>query len=456
MSPPEKVEPSYSLRRRLVLAFGVLLILFLGLAGYVLDRAYQESVAAGVTERLQLQVYALLGVAEPDDDRFFVPDLKEARFLQIDSGLYGFIFDRRGREQWRSPSALNLNVDVTGLLNSEQLPGQTMYGEWEVDDQGMFTWATYATYWETQDQIYYFVVTETNEPTAAQIRQFQSDLYLWFGALALLLSVAQYLLLRWGLLPLQQLARDVSAIESGAQDQLEQHYPLELQPVTDNLNLLIKSERERQSRYRTTLGDLAHSLKTPLAVLSSALQEASPRQQFSEEQQREMAEQLQRMDQIVSYQLKRSVKSNKVVLAKPVPVAPILERLVSAMDKVYRDKSVLVCLELESAVQFFGEESDLMELCGNLTDNAFKYGHSKVKVKAWQQGKTLMLQFDDDGNGIAEADRHFVLQRGARADTMKSGQGIGLAVVVDIVSSYGGEITIDESEWGGASIKVRV
>ena len=97
-----------------------------------------------------------------------------------------------------------------------------------------------------------------------------------------------------------------------------------------------------------------------------------------------------------------------------------------------------------------------MELCGNLLDNAFKYGNGKVKVKAEKNGKTLVLQFDDDGKGIAETDRNFVLQRGARADTVKSGQGIGLAVVVDIVSAYGGEIRIERSEWGGASIRVRL
>jgi len=99
------------MRRRLVLAFGVLLVVFLGLAGYVLDRAYQQSVVAAVAERLQLQVYALLGVAEPEANRFFLPDLEEARFTQIDSGLYGFIFDRNGHELWRSPSALTLNLE---------------------------------------------------------------------------------------------------------------------------------------------------------------------------------------------------------------------------------------------------------------------------------------------------------------------------------------------------------
>ncbi|MES2604185.1 MAG: ATP-binding protein, partial [Pseudomonadota bacterium] len=92
----------------------------------------------------------------------------------------------------------------------------------------------------------------------------------------------------------------------------------------------------------------------------------------------------------------------------------------------------------------------------NILDNAFKYGHRKVQVKASQKGKALLLEVNDDGSGIAEQDRHFVLQRGARADTVKSGQGIGLAVVTEIVSAYGGEIRIERSEWGGASFRVRL
>ncbi|HTR01392.1 MAG TPA: ATP-binding protein [Candidatus Acidoferrum sp.] len=431
-------------------------MLFLGFAGFVLERAYERSTAAAVAERLQLQVYALLGVAEPEGRRFFLPDLEEARFNQIDSGLYGFIFDANGRELWRSPSALTLNPESRLLLNTRQPPGRTLYGEVDIPGQGTLAWASYRTYWETLGQYFYFVVMESTAPTAAEIREFQSTLYLWVGALTVLLSIAQYLLLRWGLRPLQHLAKDVSAIESGAQDELQQQYPRELIPVTHNLNLLIKNERERQNRFRTLLGDLAHSLKTPLAVLSSALQESDTTSQVTEVQRKEMREQLQRMDQIVSYQLKRAVKSSKAVLAKPVAVLPVLERLGNALQKVYRDKTTTVSLEVVPTVQFFGEESDLMELCGNVLDNAFKYGRARVQVKAEQKGKGLWLEFNDDGDGIAEYQRQYVLQRGARADTVKSGQGIGLAVVAEIVSSYGGEIAIARNDWGGASIKIKL
>ncbi|MDR2212492.1 MAG: hypothetical protein LBE21_02550 [Pseudomonadales bacterium] len=461
MSPPANDKLRYSLQTRLFLAFGVLLILFLGLAGLVLERAYQESVEAALRERLQLQIYALVGVAEPDGAAFYLPDTQEARFSQIDSGLYGFIVDAEGRERWRSPSALNLNLSLNLAEDdgAPQIPkvGKTLYGNLSLPGQGELIWASYGTYWEVQDQQFNFIVLESSAPTAAQIREFQSNLYLWFGALALFLLVAQLLLLRWGLRPLANLAEDVSAIESGERDELQGSYPVELVPVTRNLNLLIKRERERQQRYRGMLGDLAHSLKTPLAVLSAALQELRGGANLDGRQRHDMEEQLERMDQIVSYQLKRAVEVNRSrLLAKPVAVAPLLERIMSALNKVYRDKAMQTRVEAAATVQFFGEESDLMELCGNVLDNAFKYGASRVAVSAHQEGRTLCLTVEDDGPGIAPDKRGWVLERGARADTVRSGQGIGLAVVVELVSAYGGEIRIDESPLGGARFSIRL
>lgn len=457
MSQSNTTDQTYSLQTRLVLAFGLLLILFLGLAAVVLVRAYRESVVAGVDERLQLQINALLSVADPEGEGFFLPELREARFSQIDSGLYGFIFHTEGREVWRSPSALNLNLPQDSFPMDEIIRGQTLFGSLETGDQGQLSWASYGIFWESKNESYNFVVMESNAPTVAQIREFQSALSIWFTVLAVFLSIAQYLLLRWGVRPLQKLASDVSAIEAGEQDQLQGNYPEELLPVTYNLNVLIKSERDRQGRYRTTLGDLAHSLKTPLAVLSTALQELKQTRNFTEQHWLDMAEQINRMDQIVSYQLKRAVKSNQTkLLSRPVPVAPVLQKILGALDKVYRDKNMQVVCELAEDAVFYGEESDLMEVCGNLLDNAFKYGASKVCVAASQKKKVLQMEINDDGNGIAENDRNWVLERGARADTVKSGQGIGLAVAVEIVSSYGGEIQIDQNEWGGARIKVRL
>ncbi len=443
----------YSLQQRLVLAFGVLLILFLSLTGLVLNQAYQESVAAAVEERLQLQIYAVLGMAEPDSEgSFFVPDMEEARFNQIDSGLYAFILDERNHEVWRSASAININLAEMTLLGVNIAPGETVFGSLVTERQGPMSFAGYGTYWSNLEREFSFIVMESVAPTEAEIREFQSNLWMWLGGLAVFLSLAQFAMLRWGMLPLKQLARELSEIENGSKEQLGENYPSELQNLSENMNLLIKSERQRQSRYRTTLGDLAHSLKTPLAVISGIVQQ---KDRVNKEDLQEVSEQIERMNQIVSYQLSRAVSSNqKRVLATAVALAPIVEKLTSALNKVYMDKQVRIDIQLEQNPKFYGEESDLTELLGNLLDNAYKYCFSKVQLSAREENRTLMIKIEDDGSGIPKQDRHWILERGARADTRQSGQGIGLAVALDIISSYGGELKIEQSELGGALIEV--
>jgi two-component system sensor histidine kinase PhoQ len=154
-----------------------------------------------------------------------------------------------------------------------------------------------------------------------------------------LLLVLQLLLLRWGLSPLRRLAEDLKRIESGASEQLTGAYPLELRPVTENLNLLIKTERKQQARYRETLGDLAHSLKTPLAVIAGVMNGLSEKTAaapaaVNEEQIRTVEEQLERMNQIVGYQLQRAVKSTgSTALARRVDVLDVARRILKALQK---------------------------------------------------------------------------------------------------------------------------
>ena len=118
------------------------------------------------------------------------------------------------------------------------------------------------------------------------------------------------------------------------------------------------------------------------------------------------------------------------------------------------DKNVRVSISISEGAIFYGEESDLTELLGNLLDNAYKYCHHKVQIQVRSENDHVLISIDDDGPGIAEQDRHWVLERGARADTRKSGQGIGLAVTLDIISTYGGELKIAQSPLGGASLLV--
>lgn len=425
-----------------------------------MDRAFRNSIEAGASERLQVQIYLLLAAAEFSDDEFyFLEDLREPRFNQLNSGLYGFISRSSLGELWRSDSAgVFILADPQVLRQSVQV-GETQFSKTMNADNEEYFVLSYGILWEDGISEYNFTVMENSAPYYSEISNFRTSLWSWLGGVALLLLLIQFFLMRWGLSPLHRMARDLKRIETGEKNQLAENYPQELQGVTNNLNVLIETERKQQQRYRTTLGDLAHSLKTPLAVIAGIMQTLSRKQEGSGEQLGAVEEQLGRMNQIVSYQLQRAVQSNhSSALARQVLVKPVVEKVLDALAKVYRDKSVSVARQLDAEALFTGDERDLLEVLGNVLDNAFKYGRGEVRIcteSRIDDFEGLEVVIDDNGYGISIEKQEFVLQRGARADTLVQGQGIGLAVVTDIVSSYEGTIVVGSSDLGGAKITMR-
>ena len=460
---PQSTDSDYSLQTRLLISFSALLFVFLGLTGIVLDSAFRNSIEAGAADRLQGQIYLLLAAAELDenDEFYFLEDLREPRFGQLDSGLYGFITQQSLGELWRSDSALAFNLSDPQLLRQRVEVGETRFSRTMSAEQEEFFVLSYGILWENGISEYSFSVLDNVTPYYSEISNFRTSLWSWLGGVALLLLLMQFFLMRWGLLPLQRMASDLKQIETGDRDKVLGHYPRELQRVADNLNLLIETERKQQARYRTTLGDLAHSLKTPLAVISSVMQNLSGKSSDNEikpvdQQLNSVNEQLDRMNQIVRYQLQRAVQSNVgSSLARQISVASTAERVLDALAKVYVDKSMDTEIQLDRDAVFHGDERDFMEVLGNVLDNAFKYGKGKVALTIKNtdgQASGLEIIVEDDGPGIAQDKQDFVLQRGARSDTLVQGQGIGLAVVTDIVNSYGGEIRVENSVLGGARI----
>jgi len=451
---------NYSIQTRLVISFSILLFGFLGLTSVVLDRAFRNSVEAGGSERLQVQIYLLLAAADISDGEFyFLEDLREPRFSQLNSGLYGFISHSSLGELWRSDSAFAFSLADPQVLRQSVQVGETQFSKTMSADGEEYFVLSYGILWEDGISEYNFTVMENAAPYYSEISNFRTSLWSWLGGVALLLLLIQYFLMRWGLSPLHRMARDLKRIESGEKNQLAENYPQELQSVTKNLNVLIETERKQQERYRTTLGDLAHSLKTPLAVIAGIMQTLSKKPGDSNEQLGAVEEQLGRMNQIVSYQLQRAVQSNNSsALARQVLVKPVVEKVLDALAKVYRDKSVSVTTDLDAQALFHGDERDLLEVLGNVLDNAFKYGRGQVRVSAdTESGEKpgLEIVIEDNGMGISAEKQEFVLQRGARADTLVQGQGIGLAVVTDIVGSYDGTIVVGTSDLGGAKITMR-
>lgn len=462
MNPQQ--QSHYSLQSRLLVSFSLLLFVFLGLTGLVLDSAFRSSIEAGAEDRLQVQIYLLLAAADEEDGEFyFLEDLQEPKFNQLNSGLYGFISRPSLGELWRSDSARALILPDPQLLQQRVAVGQRIFTRATDLDDAAFFMLSYGILWEDGISEYSFSVMEDAAPYYSEISNFRNSLWYWLGGVAVLLLMMQFFLLRWVLSPLQRMAADLKKIESAGKDQLDSDYPLELQGVTENLNLLIESERKQQTRYRTTLGDLAHSLKTPLAVVTAALQSLNKNTLESQPEQLQeplniVEEQLDRMNQIVSYQLQRAVQSQQgSTLSRQVNVSSAINRVIAALTKVYSGKNMRCTTDMDNTAIFKGDERDLMEILGNILDNAFKYGSSQIRVTVKIQesiNSNIKIRVDDDGPGIAVDKQEFVLQRGARADTLIQGQGIGLAVVTDIVKSYGGEITVGESDLKGARLTV--
>lgn len=303
-----------------------------------------------------------------------------------------------------------------------------------------------------------FGIYEDASYVAEQIGVFRRTLWAWLGASALVLAIVQALALRWSLRPVAGVERALADVQQGRVSRLVDEHPRELQPLTDSINALIDSERRNLEQVRRTLGDLAHSLKTPLAVLQSRLEAGATGDDLRED----VRTQVQRMNDIVGYQLSRAARSGHVLYSAPLKIEGTAEEIVLGLEKIHATKGVLAEFEIDPAARFHGELGDLQELLGNLLENAFKWAKRRVALQVTTlpapAGKRGGVEFavEDDGPGIAEDQIDRVLQRGVRGDERVQGHGIGLSIVQDIVAAYQGALTVERSaELGGARFVAR-
>lgn len=451
-----------SLVSRSTIATLLVLIGFLGITGFALDRAYAHAALEGLSAQLQSYAYTYLAGFDVSSrsGRAIPPDVTPPNpdFGRPGSGLYAVIVGENGFH-FETQSTLGRDLPFDALLPPGPAhfdgPIETAAGPLYVLSQGIE--------WISREQKSYKLTIYVAENAAllhARMVAYRRTLFGWLGALGLALLVLQQILLRWSFSPLRRVARDLAKIERGSADRLTGPYPREVAVLTRGLNRFIESEREHLTRYRNTLDDLAHSLKTPLAVARSRLEsepEGDVRNDF--------LLQVQRMDQIIAYQLARAKMSGHSTFAAPVPVQHHAEAVVRSLERVYAGKNILCEFDIDEGANFFGEEGDLLELLGNLLENAFKWAQHRVLLsvkqvapanpRAWRLG--LEIRVEDDGPGIPPEQLERVLQRGVRGDERVQGHGIGLAIVEDIVRSYRGTLHVERSpELGGACFHVRL
>jgi two-component system, OmpR family, sensor histidine kinase PhoQ len=452
-----------SLSTELLVSVSVLLVVFFGVTIVALDFVFRDVVETSMRDRLSIQVGALISASQEDENHTALAPEDEfqkaqTRFNSPGSGLYGEIRLNRGPQTWRSKSAAGTGITFPADMKLNERRVQ----ELRLNDGSPVLALSYCVEWQFDDGNsagFIYSVAENLDQYHAQLTRFRVNLFGGFGILITVLLVSFAFLFRRVLLPLRRIEQEIEQIEAGTLAEVGGGYPRELLGVTANLNALLRSERERLARYRNSLGNLAHSLKTPLAVMRNALGSGASRELPSAKQ---LDEQVTRMDDIVRYQLKRAAASGGLGLgAAPVDVAQVLEALRGALMKVYIERNLDCEVIVAPGSVFTGDREDFTEIAGNLLDNACKFGRHRVRVSAGPLEGTahrrpgLMLAVEDDGPGVPVEDRQRVLERGARLDERVSGQGIGLSVVRELVEVYGGTAEIDQSALGGARITIR-
>ncbi len=431
-----------SLRARLLLAALPVLLTFVLLTGLALNRADADRAERLAYDRMQGIVYALLGVAKfMPEGGIAVPEdqLPDPRLRQANSGIYAVMrlhAKDGGREVWRSPS----------LLETLALPQPPEIGEWRfqrLEEPAIFV-LSFGVEWEggaaRPARRYTIDVVQNAAPYYMQRASYRQTLWIWLSAAAVMLLAILVSVLYWGLTPVRKLAAQIEDLRAGRQESVGGEYPQELQPLTEALNKLLTNERSRLDRYRHALSDLAHSLKTPLAVLHTHA--GAPQ------------EPLDRMEQLINYHLHRAAAGAGASFAAPLAVRAVAQQLVSALAKVHQARGIRFELAVDDSAALRMERGELMELLGNLLDNAARWCKTTVQLSGGRADGMLEFCVDDDGPGFPD-NAHELIERGQRADS-RPGQGIGLAVVADIVQAQNGEMHLERAPLGGARVRIRL
>lgn len=433
-----------SLRNRLLLVTALVLVVLLCTIGFAVEHSFRNAQIQSLKDRLQVQSYSLLAEAELLGSQIQLPRyLPDSRFNQLEGDLYALLVDQQQDVVWRSISAKRL----PSIIGAYAPAGEWRYSRAMYQGSPMFI-ARLGVEWN--DKRYNIVLIESLKGVHNNISEFRQSIASILFVTALFLLFIQIGILRWGFLPLRKLSNELEELHRGHQDRLLNNYPTELQEVTGNLNHLLNLERGQRERYRNTLTDLSHSLKTPLSIIAGFIRN----EDLSSSDRKEINQLVDKMSNTIRYQLERSVAGSQGLSHSQVAVLPLIDSILSAMKKVYADKSLRLTSSISDKCQFLGDENDLMEVLANIIDNACKYSHHHVDISARSNAEGLVIQVQDDGPGVPNDHQQQILKRGVRLDMTENGQGMGLALVKEILDAYSAKLEISRSGLGGACFQI--
>ena len=425
-----------SLTRRMIGIAALWIILLLGVGGFALDRVLTTAITRNFDAQLEYVLTALIASSEigPDGEAYLNRPPADQRFLEPYSGLY-FQISGPGSEPFRSRSLWDQALKVAGAhrdfdvhtYDSPELPEEKLrVVERDVRLPGS------PVRWR-------FQVAQNREELDGQIDILRRTLVRSFGLLGLGLIILAALQALYGLWPLRQVRKSIASIRSGERSRIEERYPVEIEPLTEELNALLVHNEVQAEEARTHAGNLAHALKTPLTVITNAATANSP--DLADTVCREATTMRRQVDHHLARARAIGRRSSAQARAE---VWPALEAVERAVARLYDHATVDLAGDKGAAVRV--ERQDLDEMLGNLIENAAKYGGGRVFVTVGTTPECVLVEVEDDGRGIPEAERLSIFDRGARLDTEKPGTGLGLAIVRDVAHIYGGSVELDESE----------
>lgn len=389
-------------------------------------------------------VYGILGATDIDSNAMLTvssPSLPDDRLNSFNANLYAELIGNDRSTLWKSNSTVvPLPATTIRPINDWMFEKVTNHDGTDV------LRVQYVIAWELEngEELPFIVhVAENVEDLTSQLRRFDTVLWLSLLAVAPILPILQWIMLRVSLKPLRDIGLEIDEIEQGMRDSLSDIVPKELQPLTGNLNTLLNSERQRHAQYKNLLGDLSHNLKTPLSVLQNIGERDTDARQS-------ILQQTELMKSSLARYAERATLKTPRYLSPSVFVLPFVERIANSMNKLYDAPTVAFEAQVDSQFSVRMDEADLMEVLGNLLENACKYGARHVNINSDHDQRTITIE--DDGPGWPSGDLSQYTQRGIRADTHTQGQGIGLAASDQIMQSYGGRLELLRMDNGGAGV----
>ena len=444
-----------SLALRLFFSATTWTVVILVVTGIVLSSIYRSAVERAFDRRLGVYLRTLVAdVAAPEENvDKFPQSIGEPLFDLPLSGWYWQVtrLDAPTPDVRSSRSLWDATLPRLADLSVSWVPGSARQGY--VDGpEGQQLRIVERTIDLGEEGRYLVAVAGDANEIDEETHSFDSALVITFGVLGIVLLLTTTFQVRFGLAPLKRISEGLAAIRSGSAERLEGAFPVEIAPLARETNALIDANREIVTRARTHVGNLAHALKTPISVM---MNEANTHggEPFASK----VREQTEIMRDQVARHLERARLAARVaVIGTVTDVRPVVFALARTMEKIHHHRGVVIDIDAAEGARFRGEQQDLEEMVGNLVDNACKWAQSRVAVEVFSEKpdprddrRVVRIVVDDDGPGLSPQQREQVARRGRRLDQTKPGSGLGLSIVVELASLYGGGLTLGTAPIGG-------